>query len=399
MTGVLEGVRVLDFGRYIAGPFCATLLAEMGADVIRIEKTNGSEDRYVQPVSDGGPGATFLQLARNKRGMALNPRTPGGARVVRDLAKTADVVVANLPPPTLATMGIDYESLKAQRADAILTTTSGFGRGGPMSDRVGFDGIGQAMNGAMYLSGLPDEPMRAFLPYVDFGTALYSAFGTLAALMHRDRTGEGQTVETSLLGTALSFNHPTVIEQALRKPDRVARAIAARPRRRPTPFRPATAGYSCRRWATRSTNAGARLMGEERWLSDPRFASDESRGDNRDEICARMAEWTGERTSAECVRDLDAARVPSAPVLAPQDILEHEHIRAMGLMLPVAYPGVADPVPLLKAPLRLSASPGSIRHRAPTLSEHTDAILGELGYGAGEIAALREEGAIGPRAS
>ena len=346
-----------------------------------------------------GRGATFLQLARNKRGMALNPRTPGGARVVRDLAKTADVVVANLPPPTLATMGIDYESLKAQRADAILTTTSGFGRGGPMSDRVGFDGIGQAMNGAMYLSGLPDEPMRAFLPYVDFGTALYSAFGTLAALMHRDRTGEGQTVETSLLGTALSFNHPTVIEQALRKPDRVATGNRGQTSAPTDAFQTRDGWILVQTVGNPLYERWARLMGEERWLSDPRFASDESRGDNRDEICARMAGWTGERTSAECVRELDAARVPSAPVLAPQDILEHEHIRAMGLMLPVAYPGVADPVPLLKAPLRLSASPGSIRHRAPTLGEHTDAILGELGYGAGEIAALREDGAIGPQAS
>lgn len=399
MTGVLEGIRVLDFGRYIAGPFCATLLAEMGADVIRIEKTGGSEDRYVQPVSEGGPGATFLQLARNKRGMALNPRTPGGARIVRDLAKTADVVVANLPPPTLAAMGIDYESLKAQRADIILTTTSGFGRGGPMSDRVGFDGIGQAMNGAMYLSGRPDEPMRAFLPYVDFGTALYSAFGTLAALMHRDRTGEGQTVETSLLGTALSFNHPTVIEQALRKPDRVATGNRGQTSAPTDAFQTRDGWILVQTVGNPLYERWARLMGEERWLSDPRFATDESRGDNRDEICARMAEWTGERTSAECVRELDAARVPSAPVLTPQDILEHEHIRAMGLMLPVAYPGVADPIPLLKAPLSLSASPGTVRRRAPTLGEHTDAVLDELGYGAAEVATLREEGAIGPQPS
>ena len=163
MAGVLDGLRVLDFGRYIAGPYCATLLAELGADVIRIEKIAGSEDRFLVPVSDGGPGALFLQMGRNKRGMTLNPKTPGGAEIVAKLVATADVVVANLPPQALATMGIDFASLSAIKPDVILATTSAFGRGGPMSANVGFDGIGQAMNGAMYLSGRPEEPMRAFL--------------------------------------------------------------------------------------------------------------------------------------------------------------------------------------------------------------------------------------------
>ena len=149
--------------------------------------------------------------------------------------------------------------------------------------------------------------------------------------MHRDRTGEGQTVETSLLGTALSFNHPTVIEQALRKPDRVATGNRGQTSAPTDAFQTRDGWILVQTVGNPLYERWARLMGEERWLSDPRFASDESRGDNRDEICARMAEWTGERTSAECVRELDAARVPSAPVLAPQDILEHEHIRAMGL--------------------------------------------------------------------
>ena len=190
MAGILEGIRVLDFGRYIAGPYCATILADLGAEVIRIEKVDGSEDRFNAPISENGDcGATFAQMGRNKRGLTLNPRTQEGRKIVGELVKTADVVVANLPPQTLESMALDYESLKTIKADIILTTNSAFGSGGPYSDRVGFDGIGQAMSGAMYLSGWPDQPQKIYPPYVDFGTALYSALGTMAALMERDRTG------------------------------------------------------------------------------------------------------------------------------------------------------------------------------------------------------------------
>ena len=215
MTGVLTGIRVLDFGRYIAGPYCATMLGDLGAEVIRVEKVDGSEDRFYAPISETGDcGATFAQMGRNKRGLTVNPRTPEGREIVEALVKTADVVVANLPPQTLEAMSLDYETLKAIKADIILTTNSAFGSGGPYSDRVGFDGVGQAMSGAMYLSGFPDQPQKTYPPYVDFGTALYSALGTMAALMDRDRTGRGCKVETSLFRTALSFNNSALIEQA-----------------------------------------------------------------------------------------------------------------------------------------------------------------------------------------
>ena len=394
MSGVLDGIRVLDFGRYIAGPYCATLLAELGADVIRIEKVSGSEDRGLTPVSDGGPGALFLQMARNKRGLTLNPKTPAGAEIVAKLAATADVVVANLPPQALAGMGIDYDSLKAIKPDIILATTSAFGRGGPLSANVGFDGIGQAMNGAMYLSGVPEAPMRAYLPYVDFGTALYSAFGTLAALLARSATGEGQMVETSLLGTAISFNNSNLIEQAVAKKDRVASGNRGQTSA-PTDAFQTRDGWILtqvvgdplfRRWVT--------LIGEDHWLEDARFAGDAARGDNRDTICERMAAWTGERTSAECLEALQAANIPGAPVLSPQEALDHPHIQALKLMIPLAYPGVATPAPVAPVPLTLSATPGSIRHRAPKLGEHSDEILAELGYAAAAIAKLRADGVV-----
>lgn len=187
MSRVLDGIRVLDFGRYIAGPFCATLLGDMGAEVIRIEKVDGSEDRFLSPVTEQGDGAMFLQLARNKLSMTLNPMKPDGRRIVQKLVATADVVLANLPPDTLKTMGLDYDSLTAIKPDIILTMISAFGRGGPYANRVGFDGLGQAMSGNMYMSGTPEQPVKAYAPFVDFGTASLSAFGTMAALYQRQK--------------------------------------------------------------------------------------------------------------------------------------------------------------------------------------------------------------------
>ena len=187
MGGVLEGVRVLDFGRYIAGPYCATLLAEFGAEVIRVEKRDGSEDRFVAPVGEGGEGALFLQINRNKKCITLDPMKPEGQEVMRRLVTTADVVVANLPPQTLRAMKLDYESLKAIKPDIILTTATAFGGPGPWSDRVGFDGVGQVMSGSVYMTGAGDPPYRAAVNWVDFGTALHCAFGTLAALIERAR--------------------------------------------------------------------------------------------------------------------------------------------------------------------------------------------------------------------
>ncbi|HEU4379474.1 MAG TPA: CoA transferase, partial [Hyphomicrobiaceae bacterium] len=221
MPGVLEGIRVLDFGRYIAGPYCAALLAEQGAEVIRIEKRQGSEDRYQAPVAATGEGALFLQMNRNKLGLTLDPMLPEGQEVVRRLVATADVVVANLPPQTLEAMKLDYASLKAVKPDVILTTVTAYGRGGPYSERVGFDGIGQVMSGAVYMTGTEDQPYRAQVPWVDFGTALHCAFGTMAALMARKVTGKGQWVEGALLATAVTLGNALLIEQAVIAPNRV----------------------------------------------------------------------------------------------------------------------------------------------------------------------------------
>jgi crotonobetainyl-CoA:carnitine CoA-transferase CaiB-like acyl-CoA transferase len=390
MTQVLKGIRVLDFGRYIAGPFCGTLLADMGAEVIRIEKIDGSEDRFLTPISETGEGGTFMQLARNKLGMTLNPMKPEGREIVKKLVSTADVVIANLPPDTLKNMGLDYDSLKAVKPDIILTMISAFGRGGPYSNRVGFDGLGQAMSGAMYLSGTPEQPVKAWPPFVDFGTASFAAFGTLAALYEKQKTGKGQVVEGSLFNTALTLMNGTAIEQSALQINRVAslnRGQAAAPS---DTFKctdgwvlvQSVGGPLFERWTV--------LMGEPHWLEDERFKDDISRGENSVLISERMAKWCAERTSAEALAAMEEVRLPAGPVLSPQQVLEDPHIAAKGLFQPVDYPGMEQPAPLMRTPVELSETPGEIRHRAPTLGEHTDSLMSELGYSETEIAQLHE---------
>ncbi|HVV40041.1 MAG TPA: CoA transferase [Nitrobacter sp.] len=395
MTQVLAGIRVLDFGRYIAGPYCGALLADHGAEVIRIEKRDGGEDRFVAPVSESGEGGLFMQMNRNKKSVTLDPMKPSGAEVVRRLVATADVVIANLPAQTLKAMGLDYDSLRAVKDDIILSTASAFGSTGPYADRVGFDSIGQAMSGAIYMTGEPGHPYRCVAPYVDFGTALGLAFGTLAALMERSRTGKGQVVEGALLRTALNMMGPALIEQAVIQVNREPTGNRGQTSA-PSDILPTKDGFVLvavvgqplfKRWA--------RLMGnEDAWLNDARFKDDLARGDNAVAISARMREWCAERTTAEAIAALEEARIPAGPVLSPQGALVDAHVVATGYLQPVEYPGTRVPAPVPRSPVYLSETPGEIRTRAPLLGEHTDEVLASVGYSAAEISGLRESGAI-----
>jgi crotonobetainyl-CoA:carnitine CoA-transferase CaiB-like acyl-CoA transferase len=390
-VSVLAGVRVLDFGRYVAGPYCATLLGYLGAEVIRVERLDGGEDRYIAPIAASGEGGVFFQTACNKKSLTLDPASPQGREVVRRLVATADVVVANLPPAGLKSFGLDYTSLTAIRPDIILVTQTSFGETGPLAEHGGFDGVGQAMSGAMYMTGTPGQPVKSAAPYVDYTTAVLSAFGTLAALLQRAQTGQGQEVKTSLLGTALAVFGSHLVEQS-----------ALGINREPTGNRVQTSAPSDV-FATRDGHVlthtvgnglfrrWAKLMGDApRWLEDPRLQSDQSRGDHSADILACMRQWCAARTTDEALRDLQAAGLPCGPVHNLQQALDHPQVAALQILRQVAdFPGLPRPAAVPNLPVELSVSGGGITRRPPLLGEHTEQLLAELGYPAGEIAALR----------
>ena len=387
--GILHGYRVLDFGRYIAGPFCGTLLSDYGAEVIRVERVKGSEDRYLQPVTDKGEGSMFLQLNRNKLGFTLNPTKPEGKSIVEKLVKTADIVIANLPDSTLKAMHLDYQSLEKVNPKIILTSNTAFGTTGPYSDRVGFDGVAQAMSGAMNMTGDPDIPLKAFSPYVDFCTASLAAYGTLLAILERQKTGKGQRVQTSLLSTALTMTNSHVMEQKLLKKNRIAT------RNRSQTSAPADTFQTKDGWVLVHTvgqplfERWAELMGEPEWIGDPRFKDDISRGDHGEIISNRMAKWCKDKTNKEVLNKLDKARIPGGEVLRAKEVLEEQHIIARNLFLDLEYANLKEPAPIMSPAVELSENPGHINHSAPLLGEHTETIMIELGYTKEEIKNLK----------
>ena len=389
---ILNNIRVLDFGRYIAGPYCGALLGDLGAEVIRIERLNGSEDRYIHPLKeDGGEGAMFMQMNRNKKGMTLNPTKEGASDIVEKLIKSADVVIANLPPQTLKRMGIDYETISKYNPGIILTTVSAFGAGGPYSERVGFDGVGQAMSGAAYLTGNDDEPVKAYSPYIDYGTASLTAMGTLAAIIEKNKTGKGQIVEGALFATSLAFMNTHLIEQSITKKNR--KAIGNRsPYAGPVDMVKTKNGWIVvqvmgdslfKRWAS--------LVGAEEFLNDDRFSTDINRGINGKILSKKTSEWASQYTNEEALNLLANASVPAGPVNDLQSALDDPHVKAMNFFQDIEFPGLPGKSPVMGLPVKLSNSSNNIDRRPPILGEHTEEILTELGFNNNEISEFKEK--------
>jgi crotonobetainyl-CoA:carnitine CoA-transferase CaiB-like acyl-CoA transferase len=394
MPGPLQGIRVIDFGRFIAAPYCAMLLADMGADVIRVERRGGGEDRFVGPITETGEGGMFLSLNRNKRGISLDLGHELAPEIIRRLANGADVVVVNLPIDVMKKVGLDYDSLRAAKDDIILVMASAFGPDGPYSNRVGFDTVAQAMSGAMALTGFPDLPVRAIVSFEDYGTALHAAFGAMVALYNRQKTGRGQSIDVSLLATGVTFMVPLLAELAVTGTVRKQQGNTGYYTAPSDTYRtrdgwivvPTIGDQMFRRWA--------RLIGKPEFINDPRFVDDITRAANCDLINQEMSAWCASRTRDEATAELERARIPCGPVYSLDEVLSDPQVEARRLLERVEFPSAARPVPIAATPVRLSETPGGVRHRAPQVGEHTDQVLSELGFTVDQIRNFRSAGAI-----
>lgn len=394
MSAPLEGVRVLDFGKHVAGPWCAALLADLGADVVRVERPGGGDDRFVSPVADDGSGAMYLVCNRGKRAITLRSHDPAARPAIEALIRWADVIVANLPQATRAAMGIDWPQVQRVNPRAVLATVTCFGEGGPYSGRLGFDGVAQSMSGAVALSGDPGHPTRCYAPYIDFGTGSYLALGTMTALLVRERTGRGQHVEGSLLNTGLVNTNRETVERQVRSIDRQPMGnrgqIAA-----PYDVFATTDGHVfCSVIGNRQFVRWCEMVDRGDLAVDPRLSSDAARADHGDELCDVMSEWCRTRSNDDVIAELVRFDLAVGPVYRPQEVLDDPHVRAIGQLVELDYPGTPVPAPIADFPLTLSETPAGAHRRAPTMGEHTDAVLAEVGMSPAAIEELRAAGVV-----
>ena len=393
----MHGIRVLDFSRYRAGPTCGQMLGDMGAEVIRIERPNGEDDRQLSPFAAGGQSSYLMFTARNKKDITLNLRKQKGKELLRELVRRSDVVIENFGPEVNRRLGFDYESLTKIKPDIIVVSVSAFGQYGSYSNRGGFDGVALALSGLMWVSGFPQgSPMKLGINFVDTATGIYGALGTLYALYHREKTGEGQSVDVSLLDSAVSFMESIVAEYETVNEIR-PQVGNSHTYTGPYDAYKAKDGYFFLGVVGNTVwKRFLKMMDREELASDPRFQSDydRARPENRQFFTDWLNRWAAEKTVDEVVSQFNGAGVPCARVNTVPEVAADPHIRAREMLVEVEHPEVGK-VPLIGIPIKLSKTPGKIKTTAPSLGEHNEEIYCDwLGCTHEEFTQLKEEGVI-----
>jgi crotonobetainyl-CoA:carnitine CoA-transferase CaiB-like acyl-CoA transferase len=392
----LQGLKVIDLTHVMAGPTCTLMLADMGADVIKVEKVPGGDDtRRSIPPKVGDQAASFLMMNRSKRGLALDLKNPRAKEVLLRLVDTADVFVENYRRGTLEKLGFDWETLHARNKRLIYCSISGFGRTGPYSNRGGFDLVAQAMSGIMSITGTrPGEPpVKCGPPLTDITAGLLAAVGILAALQHRHRTGEGQLVDTSLFEAGII---QTYWQSAIALATGVAPGPmgSAHPLNAPYQAFRAQDGWLVVGGANQTNWLRVLDVLEARHLADdPRFASNSDRMANLKALDAELTTYFQRRTTADWLERLEAAGVPAGPVYDVLEMQADPQALARNMVVDVDHSTVG-PVKTLGLPIKFSATPGGPRWGAPLLGQHSREILGEHGYSEAEIEALLAEGGL-----
>jgi crotonobetainyl-CoA:carnitine CoA-transferase CaiB-like acyl-CoA transferase len=395
VNGALQGIKVVELAQIMAGPTCGLMLADMGADVIKVEKLPGGDDArsYAEPSIHGEP-ASFMILNRNKRSLAVDLKAPGGLEVVRRLVAGADVVIENYRKGTLDKLGLGYDVLSRLNPRLIYGAVSGYGRTGPYADKGGFDLIAQGFAGIMSITGEPGgPPAKAGTSVADINAGILAALGIVAALVARATTGRGQLVETSLMEAAVQ---QTYWQSAMF----FATGVNAGPTGSAHIL---TAPYQA--FATRDgwINVGganqanweriARVIGRPELVADPRFQTNQARMEHRAELAALVGAALRERTSAEWIRELEAAGVPAGPVNQIGDMLADPQVAAREMVIEVDHPR-AGRTRALGMPIKFSETRADLGRPAPLLGQHSREVLEQLGYAAAEIAALHQAGAV-----
>ena len=393
--GPLAGVKVLDLTQIMAGPMCTLLLADLGADVIKIERPGSGDDtRRMGSRIAADFAAGFLALNRNKRSIALDLRAADGKAVFRRLAQTADIVAENFRPGVMERLGLGYETLSQINPRLVYASISGFGGSGPYRHRGGFDLVAQGMSGLMSVTGFPDAPpAKVGVPITDIGAGAFTAFGILAAYIHARRTGQGQQVDASLLEAGIAY---TVWESA----EYFASGAV------PGPLGSAhrvNAPYQALRTADGYINIGAasqptweqfcRAIGQETLIDDPRYREPNDRKAREAELAALLEDILSRRTTAYWLERLDAAGVVAGPIYDMAQVYADAQTQAREMLVTLPDPELGE-LRNIGIPVKLSATPGSIRRRAPALGEHTRQILQEHGYTDAEVDTLAAAGTI-----